>query len=294
MTSAETGAVTDAASTEPRELPRRFWIGLVAVIVYVLFAAVIGNALVALFPTGDEGFDFALSHFLPLAVMIVAGVWFVRRAGWTRDVWRTPAAFEARPRRWWMLAFPVLMLAQPLVTLTQVDWTQRTLLTLLLVAISTAMVGFGEELYFRGILRTSLRGHHGETVTLLVTSVLFGFAHVTGSVIAGLSVGFIAFQVTVLIVGGAAYYGVFRATGRLWVGMALHALTDFSLYVSSDSLSTKSATGTDPAPAAVAIQSIVWALTLVLLISCIRQDRSERREKKAVAEQADQPAVVSD
>ena len=260
-------------------VPQRFWIGLVAAIVYVALAGGVGSLLDEWFPNKNDLAELALSHLPVLIPLITVGVIFVWRAGWTRDVWRTPASFETQPRRWWMLAFPTLLLAQSIILLAGTPWGNWNAGALLLILVVNILVGAGEELYFRGILRASLRAHHGETLTLIVTSLLFGAAHALGSVLAGLQIGFVAFQVNVAAASGAVLYGVFPATGRLWIAMALHALSDFTLRVSSGDPSSRSADDLSPSPANIAIQSVLWVLALVLLISCILQDARARHEK---------------
>ncbi|WP_157429221.1 CPBP family intramembrane glutamic endopeptidase, partial [Agromyces salentinus] len=252
-----------------------------AVLVYVLVAGGAANLLTAWFSTDSDLADFALGHFPPLILLIAAGIVFVRFSGWSRYVWRTPASFETRPRRWWMLAFPVLLLAQSIILLTLVPWAGWDVGAVLVVAAGTALVGIGEELYFRGILRASLRSHHGETLALVVTSLLFGLGHSLGSVMNGLDGGFIVFQVGVTALDGAILYGAFRATGRLWVPMVLHAFSDFTLYLANNDLADKTGSEISTSPANTAIESVLWVLAIVLLISCIRQDLRTRREQHA-------------
>lgn len=67
-----------------------------------------------------------------------------------------------------------------------------------MVLIGSICVGIGEELFFRGILLTALRAHHSEFLALIVSSVLFGIAHVVGYLVAGLPLGLILFQVAFL------------------------------------------------------------------------------------------------
>jgi membrane protease YdiL (CAAX protease family) len=38
---------------------------------------------------------------------------------------------------------------------------------------------FTEELFFRGLLYRTLRDHHGVTIAVIVSSVVFGLVHVT-------------------------------------------------------------------------------------------------------------------
>ncbi|MFB2580519.1 lysostaphin resistance A-like protein [Herbiconiux sp. P15] len=262
-------------------MQKRFWIGLVAAVVYVAVAGGLATLLDAWLQPEEGLAEFAVTHFPVLIPLIVVGVVFVRRSGWGRDVWRTPAAFGTQPRRWWMLAIPVLVIAQAVTVLVLAPWGERTVALVVVVALGTAMVGIGEELYFRGILRTSLRAHHGETLTLLVTSLLFGVGHSVASLALGLQPAFIAFQVGVTALDGVVLYGVLRATGRLWIAIALHALTDFSLYISAGDLADRSGSNVSTSPVNVALESALWVLALVLLVSCIRQDIRTHRENRA-------------
>lgn len=48
-------------------VPRRFWVGVAALVVYILFAAVLGNITGAFAPDGDVTAEFALSPSHPAA-----------------------------------------------------------------------------------------------------------------------------------------------------------------------------------------------------------------------------------
>lgn len=271
--------MTAMRTPETMRVRPQLWIGLVAVTVYVLLAAGVANLLTDWLAPSDPAADYALGHFPVLIPLVVAGVVFVRWAGWGPGVWRTPASFETRPRRWWLLAIPALLLAQNVVLLAASPAANWQVGTVVLIAAATALVGIGEELYFRGILRASVRAHHGETMALLVTALAFGAAHSVASLGHGLPLGFIAFQVAVTALGGAVYYGAFLATGRLWVAMVLHALDDFSLAVSSGNLTGPSGQNAAAGPVNSAIQFILWVLAGAVLVSCIRQDRRDRQPR---------------
>ncbi|WP_395244090.1 CPBP family intramembrane glutamic endopeptidase [Agromyces sp. MMS24-K17] len=274
----------DAATTHDR-VRRTFWVGLVAVGFYVLVAAGLGNLLGPLAPEGATWAEFALSHFIPLAIAIGAGLWFARWSGWWADVWTQPAAVATPPRRWWLLAVPVLLLVNPVVTLAGTPWGDRPAWWVLLVAVGCLGIGVGEELFYRGILRVSLRARHGELVTLLVTSLLFGLSHTVGSMIAGVEPGGIAFQVAVTSMNGALYYAAFKATGSLWVPIALHALDDCSLYLQSTAPIVVAAghADTDPSPVTIVVQVVLAALSVAVVVSAALEDRRARRARKASA-----------
>ncbi|MFC4138625.1 MULTISPECIES: CPBP family intramembrane glutamic endopeptidase [unclassified Microbacterium] len=259
----------------PRVTPR-IWIGLVAVAVYVAVGAGIANLLLAAIAVEDPMGRFLLAHLPVLIPLAIAGIVFVWWAGWNARVWQTAAPWETRPRRWWLLVFPVLLLIQSGVTLGTSDWGRWTVGGVVLVALVCLLVGFGEELYFRGILRASIREHHGETLALVITAAAFGIAHTLSSALQGMPVGGVLFQVAVTSAAGAVYYGAFLATGRLWVPIVLHALDDFSLHISGADLTMHPIADATPSPLAIATQGLLWALTVVLLISCIRRDRAAR------------------
>ncbi|SFR83883.1 hypothetical protein SAMN05428970_2884 [Agromyces sp. CF514] len=265
-------------------VPRNFWVGLAAAAVYVLLAAGLGNLMDVLVPTASPEVEFALSHLVPLPIGIALGLWFARWSGWWSDVWaQTPVTAEP-PRRRWMLAIPVLLLVGPVLGLFDVPWSERSVGIVLLLALGCLLVGLGEELFYRGILRVSLRAHHGELVTLLVTSVLFGLSHTVGSMFHGVPAGSIAFQVAVTSFDGALYYAAFRATGRLWVPVLIHALTDCTLYLQSDEWGA--ATGhavPDPGPVAIGAQFVLWGLMVAVVVSFVLEDARARRRRRGAA-----------
>ncbi|WP_311245721.1 CPBP family intramembrane glutamic endopeptidase [Microbacterium sp. WCS2018Hpa-23] len=166
---------------------------------------------------------------------------------------------------------------------------ERGLGTVMIVLVGTIMVGLGEELVIRGILFVSLRERHGELVTLLATSLLFGAAHTVGSVWAGLPPAAITFQVAFLSMTGSLYYWVRRVTGRLWVGMAIHALTDFTLYLASGEASAAEAMSSRDdlgplTPVLVTIQTLLVALAIAGVISAAREDHRARKTRRVAAE----------
>ncbi|GAA1939725.1 CPBP family intramembrane glutamic endopeptidase [Agromyces allii] len=277
------GLEPDPVRTTDR-VARTFWVGLAAAAVYVLLAAGLGNLMDVLVPTDSPELEFALSHLVPLPVAIALGLWFARWSGWWSDIWtQTPVTAEP-PRRRWMLAIPMLLLVGPVLGLFDVPWSERSIGLVLLLALGCLLVGLGEELFYRGILRVSLRAHHGELVTLVVTSLLFGLSHSLGSLLNGVPAGTIAFQVAVTAFDGALYYVAFRATGRLWVPVLIHAITDYALYLQGDEWSA--ATGhaaPDPGPVAIGAQFVLWALMMAVVVSFALEDARARRRRRDAA-----------
>lgn len=265
--------------------PRSIRLALAAVIVYIALAAGLGNLLSGLVRDDQATAQFALGHFIPLALAIAGLLVFLRWTGWGRDVWREAPTPTLTPRRWWLLSIPALVVLGPIGQLGDVPWASHTIGVILIVAAGTLMVGFGEELVIRGILLTAVRARHGEFVTLLVTSLVFALAHIPGSIIAGASPGAIAFQVAALASVGASYYWVRRVTGRLWVGMLLHALTDWVLYLESGAdtpaVSMPQEHSVSPEMLPAVVQSLLLLATAIGVVSVIREDRRNARAAQA-------------
>jgi len=95
--------------------------------------------------------------------------------------------------------------------------------TLVLELVGTAIVpGFMEELFFRGILFRWLEEFGGSWLALLLTSALFGAAHLGNPNATAFSAFCIAVEAGVLL--GAAY----MVTRSLWLPMGLHAAWNFT------------------------------------------------------------------
>ncbi|WP_312167599.1 type II CAAX endopeptidase family protein [Microbacterium sp.] len=268
--------------------PRSIWLALAAVVVYVLLAAGLGSLLSGLVGDDQELAQFSLGHFIPLAIAIIGLLLFLRWAGWGGEVWRERPTPALTPRRWWLIAIPVLVVLLPISQLGDIPWASRPIGYVLVIAAGTLMVGFGEELLIRGVLLTAVRARHGELVALLGTSLVFALAHIPGSIIAGASLATIAFQVSFLAAAGAAYYWVRRVTGRLWVAMLAHAFTDWVLYLASGAgrpgaSMPQAHSSESPDPFQVTFQILLLVATTISVISVIREDRRHNRSAAAVA-----------
>lgn len=268
--------------------PRSVWLALLVVVVYVLLAAGLGNLLSGLVSEDQELAQFSLGHFIPLAIAIIGLLLFLRWTGWGADVWRESPTATLTPRRWWLISIPVLVILLPLSQLGDVPWMSRSVGYVLVIAAGTLMVGFGEELLIRGVLLTTIRARHGELMVLLGTSFVFALAHIPGSIIAGASLATIAFQVSFLAAAGAAYYWVRRVTGRLWVAMLAHALTDWVLYLASGAGTPAASlpqahSSENPNPFQVTFQILLLVATTISIISVTREDRRHNRSAAAAA-----------
>ncbi|MEJ3405213.1 type II CAAX endopeptidase family protein [Rathayibacter sp. YIM 133350] len=273
---------------------RSVLLALAALVFYVLLAAGLGDLLSGLVSDDQELAQFALGHFIPLGIGIVGLLLFLRWVRWGQDVWRERPTPTLTPRRWWLVSIPVLVVLLPISQLGDVPWASRPIGFILVIAAGTLMVGFGEELVIRGILLTAVRARHGELVALLATSAVFALAHIPGSIIAGVPIAAIVFQISFLAAAGASYYWVRRVTGRLWAAMLAHALTDWVLYLASGAGTPAASMPQDhsgsPEPFPVTVQVLLLIATTISIISVIREDR---RNKRATAPQAPGQTLLS-
>jgi membrane protease YdiL (CAAX protease family) len=97
--------------------------------------------------------------------------------------------------------------------------TSQLLTALVVMAI---MPGFTEELLFRGILFRWIEEFGGSWAALLLTSALFGFAHIFNPN-AGLFSSF-----AIAMEAGLMFGGIYMLTRNIWVPMGLHAAWNFT------------------------------------------------------------------
>jgi membrane protease YdiL (CAAX protease family) len=100
----------------------------------------------------------------------------------------------------------------------------------LFILFNTALVGWSEEVMFRGIWLSGLRRSFGIWTAILGSSLIFGAMHVLNVFLTGDLKG------AVVQAGAAFLSGVFLAavrlrTGSLWTGIALHGLWDAGTFL---------------------------------------------------------------
>lgn len=103
--------------------------------------------------------------------------------------------------------------------------------TLLWTAALVLLVGFCEELAFRGLVLTGARGSTSELNAWLISSVLFGLLHL-GNALTGEDLAQSGIHVLTAFVSGSLLYMVRRTTGFLVAAMLVHALFDFTALTS--------------------------------------------------------------
>ncbi|PZF11823.1 hypothetical protein DEI98_06815 [Curtobacterium sp. MCLR17_034] len=259
-------------------VPKRTWVGLIAVVVVVAINVGLGNLLAIGIPGADVTLKFAVSHFIPLPITIIVALLFLRWARWGRDVWAETPTLKLRPARRWLIAIPALLTMSAVLQVAEIPWADRTALFVLVIVVGTALVGFNEELYVRGILLTAARGRHGELYALTISAGVFAIAHLPISLINGFPAYAIGLQIGALLVGGVGCYWVRRVTGRLWAAIAVHALTDCVLYLGSDFTDSPNhhRSPVDLDILGVPVEVALWVMCVISIVSVAREDRRRR------------------
>lgn len=140
--------------------------------------------------------------------------------------WKDIGFARPRPARaLWLLWFPSLYVVLFLSVVTYMGWPQPQVLGFL--AINTLLVGFSEELAFRGVLLRALLTRLPVWPAIWISVVAFGSVHVlnvfvTGDLLAA------ATQAVAAGMSGLLFTAIVLRTGSIVPAMLFHALWDFA------------------------------------------------------------------
>lgn len=203
----------------------------VAVAVFVAYTvAFIGLSATSTAPYDEwfaTGANAWRSAVLPLAAGIVVLVAFLAWARWDH-VFRDP-------ERLWMsraLQVPLILFGLGIVIhFVLVDWGSVGTNLLVPVVLAGVGVGFAEETMFRGVILRALRSAgRPEVFVALVSSVWFGFFHLT-NVVNGAPVGGTITQCVLASFAGLVLYLFRRRSASLLPAMVAHGLWDISVFL---------------------------------------------------------------
>ena len=240
-----------------------FAIAIGYVVLFLVLEKFIGPSYTEIGKTADS---ILRGIVIPLAICAVVTAGLTTWLGWWRPVLREkPLGVK------WMWAIPIVL---AVIVLMGIDWAQISVLSgtyLLLLAIGTLLVGFNEEIVYRGLSVVAFRGAYKEVYVWLTTSILFGLLH-GANVFLGQALVPTIQQIGFAFVLGSVFYVVRRVTGSLAVLMILHALWDFGSFTWAGAFAV-----TKVGPVVVA-QTTVWAgllvaarmpLQMALVIMCL-------------------------
>ncbi len=220
---------TSDTSTQSRARVR---IGMPAALVVLVVYSII---FIGLWKQSGVAYEDALTSAentlrAPVRSLVAGSIWLVVFLVWAR--WDHVFSDWRRLRMGFWLWLPAgLMLLAIAFQFAGVAWGEFTGEHLLWIVGAAGLVGFAEETLFRGIILRAMReGGRNEGVVVLVSSLLFGFFHLT-NLITGSPVAAVVLQVGAACFAGVALYLWRRGTGVLLGGMVVHGLWDMSLFL---------------------------------------------------------------
>ena len=178
-------------------------------------------------------------------------------------LWRDPARL---PMQWLLWTPPLLFVLVIVVRLVGIEWSLVPGRLLLAIIGAGVLVGFAEEMMFRGIFLRGMRtGDRPEGRVMLWTALAFGALHLPnvllGTGLAGLA------QVPLAALIGVTLYLFRRGFGAIVPAMVAHGLWDISTFLDLNH-------GTGGAHDLALYGTLAVALaSLIALVVLMRQDR---------------------
>ena len=162
-----------------------------------------------------------------VGISLAWGLFISYRAGWWPGIWSRRA--PGMPAFFWLV--PLFWFAICLARLSVTPWQNFDITYFLVLAVAMVMVGFNEELLFRGILAHGARGTGTwtEAKVMAVSAIGFGLFHLPNA-LAGQALGPTLFQVAYAAVMGIALYTAMRVSGTIFLPIFMHALWDYATF----------------------------------------------------------------
>jgi hypothetical protein len=223
---------------------------------------------------------------VPVAIGTLVLVVATTLLGWWRPVLRELPTDPARPPRW-LLAVPILVFVATLLGIDYGNLGNMGAAMIGWLALGTALVGFSEEITYRGLALVGFRGGYSEVKVWLFTSLLFGLLHGVNLILGQGAVPTIR-QFFFAFVLGSVFYAIRRISGTIVVVMVLHALWDFGSFSHVAGKATgAAAVQTDITTAGAGLlQSLLVLVAVVLVIVGAKKILKPKATAQATAVQA--------
>jgi membrane protease YdiL (CAAX protease family) len=158
-----------------------------------------------------------------VAALLLAGLtsWL----GWWRPVLRDDLGAPT-----WLWAVPALLVVGIGVSLVTADYSTLPSGFVPVLLVGALLVGFNEEIVFRGLAIVGFRGDQPEWRVWLFSSLAFGLLH-GANLVLGQPLGLTVSQVGIAFIAGSVFYTIRRVTGTIVAPMLIHGLWDFSTFV---------------------------------------------------------------
>lgn len=258
-----------------------FWRLLPVVVTYL--ALYLGAGWVAgLFDNGYNDDDLLSSVgavFFQLSVGLIFGslvlTAFTAYLGWNSEIFGRQPVYKSA----WMWIAPILVSVPIILRVLDIDWGGPALSVVLLVMATGVLIGYSEELLFRGIAVKMLRaGGHKELAVAVLSSLLFGMSHGI-NLFTGQEFKVVGPTMIYTFAFGALMYLTMRVTGFIVGAMVLHALTDPTGFLASGGIDKLPGDG-----GSSSISDLVGLFTILLiivgigLVLCVRGKAGQPRD----------------
>ncbi|MCH9815899.1 MAG: CPBP family intramembrane metalloprotease [Actinomycetia bacterium] len=162
---------------------------------------------------------------IPLALVAVLLAGLTSWLGW----WRPTLSEKTTTPHWFMLA-PILFVVVVLISTNYARILQTEVSFMLVLAVASLLIGFCEELVYRGLVVVGLRARSSELKVWFFSTLLFSLLH-AWNILLGQDLGDTVGQLVFTFVVGSGLYAARRCTGYLIVPILLHAAWDWTIFV---------------------------------------------------------------
>jgi hypothetical protein len=206
--------------------------------------------------------------------------------GWTAQLFGRQPIY----RSWWMWIAPVVVAMPILLRIFGIDWGKNALPIVVLMLLTGLMIGFVEELAYRGIGIKMLRdGGLGEWSVAALSSLFFSLSHAT-NIFSGQSWRTVGPTVIYTFAFGVLMYLTLRTIGFLIGAIILHGLTDPTTFLASGGIDevTELAAGTgngllDAAGLFTFVVILVGFVLLIFIRGRVASDEQRQPESAQAA-----------
>ena len=195
--------------------------------------------------------------------------------GWNQEIYGRQTVC----RSWWMWLGPLIAAVPVLLRILDIDWGGPALSVVLLVLATGLMIGYVEELLFRGIAVKMLRtGGQREFSVAIISSLLFALSHSVNA-LQGQELRTVGTTVIYTFAFGALMYLTMRSFRFIVAAMILHGLTDPTAILATGGIDKVSDTAVSGTPAAVSGFTLFVLVPVgIILLLCVRGKAGEAKD----------------
>jgi membrane protease YdiL (CAAX protease family) len=276
----ESGSSTSRYRIEPT------WkVALGVVVAYMIIIVTISQSLGSDYKTiVDTAHNAYIGAVIPLAAGGAMLTLFLLWARWDW-VWGDPRKLPMTKLLW---APPVIVVLGILVRTAGVEWDRLPTDLIVAIALAGVLVGYSEEILFRGIVLRSLRTEgRSEAHAAIFTTIGFGLMHLL-NIVGGAPVVGTFGQVALAAISGFAFYLVRRGTGLIIFAMIGHGLWDMSTFL------TINFSKDGPALGALVLLVLNIFLLLAAVIHVWRREKGIRWQDTGAEFDSGAPLLLAD